>query len=43
MQATSPTPTLPPGAAQVVEYDDITITATASGGFGINYGAEFGA
>lgn len=32
-----------PGAAQVVQYDDITITATAAGGFGINYGAAFGA
>ena len=26
-----------------VAFDDINITATASGGFGINYGAAFGA
>lgn len=31
-----------PGAAQVVQYDDITITATATGGYGLNYGNDYG-
>lgn len=31
-----------PGAAQVVQYDDITITAGATGGYGLDYGNDYG-
>lgn len=34
--------TATPSAAQVVQYDDITITATATGGYGLNYGNDYG-
>lgn len=30
------------GAAQVVGFDDIEVTATASGGYGVNYGVSYG-